>query len=633
MPLPQQPDSTDTLPPEPVRRRSHDKIKPMRSSADLDFVCGRLETLLDSAVERINANFSSELERHMKPPAPGPLMPVVEPAWGSATWPPTRRPMTPKAVMPDDSVPELALPGAMELTPQGTPPESSPIEEEEKDKGSQLLRDLAICAERAPDATAISVTRPAWDDAPGEAGRQALHRYNTSADLADLRNRSRSYDSVKVQLNKRNDAFNTFNGNVRNAWKIRRNIQVIVHDTKFELVASVAVVLCALAIGAQVNWAMQNVKDDLPVFFRVSDLLFLVVFTIELVLRLVADGSFFVRLDNPELRWNIMDILLVSFALVEEVIATSASNDALAGMLDVTFLRTLRMFRLVRIARLIRVVRFFSELRIMVHCMLGSAKSLLWALLLLSLIMFMFGVTVMQILHTYLQSHMDEIEADQNKLTMQMYGTLYRTMQTLFACISGGMDWRDAVTPLNPVHDGMELLFSAYIFFTLFCCLNIVTAIFVDNANDLKQQDEDAMHAELMKESKQWAHEVAELFAKVDTSQDGQFTFSEFEHQLRTNQRVRTCFEKLGIDVITNTADELWDLFDLDESGQVDVDEFSGAIRHFQGQARSIDVFKVRQDTRRIGRDIQQLVEKLSEQTPGDTHGLMTTRLTETTAS
>ena len=60
---------------------------------------------------------------------------------------------------------------------------------------------------------------------------------------------------------------------------------------------------------------------------------------------------------------------------------------------------------------------------------------------------------------------------------------------TLYQGISGGIDWYNAVEVLAPVSPICEYVFSAYVFFTVFCCLNIITGIFVDNAKALKVAD------------------------------------------------------------------------------------------------------------------------------------------------
>lgn len=77
---------------------------------------------------------------------------------------------------------------------------------------------------------------------------------------------------------------------------------------------------------------------------------------------------------------------------------------------------------------------------------------------------------------------------------MKYFGSLPRTMMTLYQGISGGIDWLNAVEVLAPVSWIIEYIFSAYVFFTVFCCLNIITGIFVDNAKALKVADLENMN-------------------------------------------------------------------------------------------------------------------------------------------
>eukprot|EP00913_Durusdinium_trenchii_P019212 g18055.t1 len=93
----------------------------------------------------------------------------------------------------------------------------------------------------------------------------------------------------------------------------------------------------------------------------------------------------------------------------------------------------------------------------------------------------------------------------------------------------------------------MEYIFSAYVFFTVFCCLNIVTGIFVDNAKALKVADEEAMHHEAMKERQKWITEVAELFSKISVEKDAKLTKDDFVYHVTNSDRINTCFYHLGI--------------------------------------------------------------------------------------
>eukprot|EP00930_Biecheleria_cincta_P025924 TRINITY_DN18374_c0_g1_i1.p1 TRINITY_DN18374_c0_g1~~TRINITY_DN18374_c0_g1_i1.p1 ORF type:complete len:808 (+),score=176.48 TRINITY_DN18374_c0_g1_i1:194-2425(+) len=381
--------------------------------------------------------------------------------------------------------------------------------------------------------------------------------------------------------------------------------QVVIHP-RFEPLCSVIMILCGIQIGVEAHVGMDAANKGEKVEFREIDLVFNSFFTIELIIRWAADGCFFWSCNNSALRWNLMDICLVSVGWVQELLTLLASS---GGFIDLGMMRLLRMLRLVRIARILRVVRFFSELRVMVNGILGSAKSLLWAFILLCLVMFTIGVTIMQIATVFVEGNRDDaLQAQTIADLKEYYGSLLRTILTLYMAIAGGIDWRDSVVPLREIHIVMELLVSGYVFFTTFCCLNIVTGIFVDNAKALKMADEEAMFQEALAERRRWISEVADLFSKVGNTSKGceSFDFETFKMKMH-DIRVQTIFRKLGINVDTTSAEELWEILDTDNSGNIDQEEFANGIKHFHGDAKSIDVYRLRRDGKKFSKQIDEL--------------------------
>lgn len=53
-----------------------------------------------------------------------------------------------------------------------------------------------------------------------------------------------------------------------------------------------------------------------------------------------------------------------------------------------------------------------------------------------------------------------------DSLLIVYYGTLSRTILTLFMTISGGMLWNEALRPLSEIHWVVDVLFLMYIFST-----------------------------------------------------------------------------------------------------------------------------------------------------------------------
>eukprot|EP00930_Biecheleria_cincta_P011925 TRINITY_DN11510_c0_g1_i1.p1 TRINITY_DN11510_c0_g1~~TRINITY_DN11510_c0_g1_i1.p1 ORF type:complete len:632 (-),score=104.15 TRINITY_DN11510_c0_g1_i1:56-1879(-) len=372
----------------------------------------------------------------------------------------------------------------------------------------------------------------------------------------------------------------------------------VVFHPRFEWVVSAILVVCAVVTGIETSWSMGHVLSDQPIVFRVLDIAFNICFFIELVLRFAADYGYFVSMQNPSLFWNILDIVLVGSAMLEGLVGiVQLERDGAEG----SAIRVVRLVRLVRVARIVRLVRFFSDLRVMVNGIKMSARALLWALLLLMLVIYMYGVMFMQLAVIHMQY---EKTADSELKTF--YGSMGATIGTLFMTISGGILWHDAVKPLAPIGWAMEPLFGTFVVFTLFCCLNIVTGILVENAQNSKKNDEFIIRREYAKERRRYMQDVANLFHKLDMGSKGEVAKAEFERGIR-KEAVQTLFRKLNVPLDGYDSVELWNLFDLDQMGVISEDEFALAIRQFQGNARSLDVAQLRKDTTTIRKQLERL--------------------------
>jgi len=397
------------------------------------------------------------------------------------------------------------------------------------------------------------------------------------------------------------DAATSYNLDPDQLGRCRRQALLAVRHSYFEVLVMLTLLASSATLGIETHLNMQDVESDPHVIFRIFDIFWCAAFLLELFVRMLADGGHFLNSRNPEFMWNLTDTVLVAFSTADEVVFM------LGFAIELSQFRLLRMVRLVRVLHLLRVVRFCSDLRIMVNGIAGSVKTLFWAMLLLGIVIFIFGVTFMQLAYNHLRTNPDSSDI------MIYYGTLGRSMLTLFMAISGGIDWKDAVAPLSTLSEIIDYLMGVYVFFTVFCLINVVTGIFVDNAKALGEQEMLHQRAGQYLRRRRWVKEVVKLFAKMDISAEGDLSYEEFAAEIQ-DERVQECFRHLGINVENHTADELFELFDVDEDGKIDPHSFEQAIRQFHGAARSIDVYKLRRDTQKISKQLYALSHALADQ-------------------
>jgi hypothetical protein len=334
---------------------------------------------------------------------------------------------------------------------------------------------------------------------------------------------------------------------------------------------------------------MSNIDAELPLEFRSLEILFTIVFALELLLRVAAEGRYFLSfaVNHHNVKMNIFDSVIVLSAIVEEFSRLLSEE-----IPDVSAIRLLRFFRLVRVIRIIRVMRFFRDLRVMVAGIMSSGRSLVWALVLLSLIMFMFGVLFMQVIAESLAGDPDSWTSESVEIVSKYYGTLWGTLYTLFMSIVGGINWGIPAEALFVVGWPLVLCFMFYVSFGVFCVLNIVTGVFVENASTMTSKDEDHMILEQLTQRTQQIAELRELFNGAGASEDGLLEWEEFERHFG-DLRVQAYFRKLGVDVDGETAAGIFQLFDFDQKGFIDSDNFLSGIQHIHGNARAVDMYRI----------------------------------------
>lgn len=242
-----------------------------------------------------------------------------------------------------------------------------------------------------------------------------------------------------------------------------------------------------------------------------------------------------------------------------------------------------------------------KEIQTMLYGIRASAKPLLCATVLLLMFMYVFAIGVMYVVGEEKREVVNGIKrpGEGYAFLQENYWGVRKTTYTLFMSISGGIDWIDAAGPLIEVAPVMQLMFCMYIVFTLFCVLNIITGVFVENAHKDKFTDEQKLIVEHMENREKWYAEVRELFELADDNGNGEIDQHEFASVLKDAHFQALCAE-VGLNVEGYATKGLFNLFDFDGRGTINLQEFTDGILHLHGSAKSIDVYLLRRDNQRI---------------------------------
>eukprot|EP00927_Polykrikos_kofoidii_P009785 TRINITY_DN14100_c0_g1_i2.p1 TRINITY_DN14100_c0_g1~~TRINITY_DN14100_c0_g1_i2.p1 ORF type:complete len:610 (-),score=69.67 TRINITY_DN14100_c0_g1_i2:2-1831(-) len=393
----------------------------------------------------------------------------------------------------------------------------------------------------------------------------------------------------------------------------------IVRGRIFELSTHLMIVLSAVNIGFQGHWSLLHIGEKPPASFGTIDLVLGSIFTAELVARVLAEGLSFLHPRTGDFHWNLCDSVIVTtswFALLFKAGAT------------VGIMRTVRMVRMVRLIRICRVMRGFSALRVIVLGVMNSSKMLLWALFFLSVIMFIFGTTIMHLLEEHFVELMrpnEQFRDTMNRLKatdppteenvrflVSSFGSLQATIVTLWLSATGGFDWGETFFALFQRSKLCGVVFMMWMAFAILCVLNIITGVFVESASKLTLMDKDVAYVEDFESRRRWAAEARDLFRLIDTDQSETIDLHEFV-TASEDLRVQALFRKVGVDVGAYNAEGLFVLFDFHNEGFLEAEAFFEGLQQLHGTARSIDMIHMKLQSRKFRDQLQSLTNLVHE--------------------
>jgi len=409
----------------------------------------------------------------------------------------------------------------------------------------------------------------------------------------------------------------------------RRVLKTFVNSARFEIFFATIILTNSVLIGVEVEYMASTRPSTAPRFFYVLQHTCSAIFLLELMVRLAAHGfTFFYSADWV---WNLLDVILVLCSLMEVIVdiifVTGVKVNSVDNMSNLRIIRVMRMTRLIRSFRIPRIIRFVSALRLLVYSIVATLRSLVWAMILLVMITYVFGIAFTQATNDKLGDSRDGAQdADLEVKLLKYWGSLTTSIFTLYKSITGGISWHDVVDPLEEMHVMWAILFAAFISFSYFAVLNVITGVFCNSAIATATRDPDMVIHSLIAEKKTYMDNLKKLFKNVDADKSGLVTIHEFE-TLMTDDALQAHFAAMEIE-----PDDAWTLFkliDKDMTNCIDIDEFVLGCMRLRGAAKGIDVALLLENNRVLLKRVAKLVYCMEQK--GAMQGLGTIDRPETT--
>eukprot|EP00931_Biecheleriopsis_adriatica_P049496 TRINITY_DN28633_c0_g2_i1.p1 TRINITY_DN28633_c0_g2~~TRINITY_DN28633_c0_g2_i1.p1 ORF type:complete len:686 (-),score=109.81 TRINITY_DN28633_c0_g2_i1:95-2152(-) len=235
----------------------------------------------------------------------------------------------------------------------------------------------------------------------------------------------------------------------------------------FDFVPAAVIVVNALVIGLSSDIAQGHLV------WQVFEYLFLIFYVFEACAKMTLYGVCW-YFTGPDRWWNRFDLLCIALSCVDVSISTAVLISNMEAPISLDTLMLIKMLRMTRLARLVRTLRFevFNELKIMVLGVISGVRCLAWAMVLLFVLLYAFGVGFANLLGS----------------AEQEFNSVPASMFTLFRCFTEGCAAYDGTPLTERLRKKYGALFLApYIFLFMGISLgvfNLIMAVFIDNVMD-----------------------------------------------------------------------------------------------------------------------------------------------------
>jgi len=254
--------------------------------------------------------------------------------------------------------------------------------------------------------------------------------------------------------------------------------------------------------------------------------------------------------------------------------------------LDPSFLRTMRILKVTKISRTVRLLRFFTELRLILHSLMGSLHSLFWSMAMLALVFYIFALILVNSSTSYLVFNFEVMDEADVNLVKQYLGSVQQAMLTLYMTATGGDDWSVYYSVVQSTGTFGATVFILYVGFIEIAVMNILTGLFVENAMKLAKPDRDIRALEVCREEVSQQKQLMRLCEELDQDGSGTLTKDEFAKHMNDG-KLKYFLATLGLDI--KDAERFFEILD-DENNEIDIGLFVDACMKLKGAASSIDL-------------------------------------------
>eukprot|EP00931_Biecheleriopsis_adriatica_P044467 TRINITY_DN25436_c0_g6_i1.p1 TRINITY_DN25436_c0_g6~~TRINITY_DN25436_c0_g6_i1.p1 ORF type:complete len:693 (+),score=118.43 TRINITY_DN25436_c0_g6_i1:52-2079(+) len=262
----------------------------------------------------------------------------------------------------------------------------------------------------------------------------------------------------------------------------------------------------------------------------------LCIYVFELLVRLKRMRMYFFSCDNPDIIWNLLDMVIVvssagdSWVMaIVEVARSTLSDEAkgsghekakATGMNLGQVMMLMRLLRLLRILRLAKLVKSIRPLYILVASVTAAVQGVVWVLVLTIVTLYAMGILTTRLIGHKMLFKDDYVDEE----IIAPFKTVGDSMFTLFRVMSGAESDAEAQA-IDSIMAALPILKFWFVFFMVtssWTLLSILTAVVSENMiSTTGNQEKELLLCSAEEDRQEHIKALKELFGVIDTKGDG----------------------------------------------------------------------------------------------------------------
>jgi len=343
-----------------------------------------------------------------------------------------------------------------------------------------------------------------------------------------------------------------------------------------------------IGVAIAANIAELVVQTDAPDWphWSIIDSLFVVIFAVELALRVGYEGSRYFTGVNKWWAW--LDLAIVILG---------AADSCMSNIVGNFHAMWLRMLRLSRLLRLLRVFHLVPRLAVFFDALIGMASTFVW----IFSVLFLF-ILISAIICTHLFGH-GEIFSHENAETKTEVAALFCDVRTsLFSLfrVTTQDNWKSVASPVVAALPSMRIFFVVFIVFVSWTMISVLTAVASNSMIEATSDRKEAERLAQAQKHKAFIEFLRHCFEEGDADGNGELDKDEFD-SLVQQPHVLQEMKDLGVNLSVDELHKTWKMLDVDGSGTLTIDAFVDGLAYLQDTLSVTHFFNVDQAIKRNG--------------------------------